>query len=680
MSIISTPNSILTASGPTSGVDSASYGNAEEIHLATRSDGSFIVVWSTQYQSLTYGQSRYSSPEDFGIYAQIFGADLTPITTAIRVDPVSDWPGDPEIIVNADDSFLISWSEGDASVVDYPSVFFPTFAGQYAQMFMADGSRAGAVLELLPALETSLTQQRSSLISLGEDSFALIWIDVQDQTMRGQIYSTDGTPLDEPLDFGPSGATSSADPAVAPLQDGGFMIASQTSSGEGNNIIIRSYDSSGLPVGSDVVANTSADYARYDPAITGLPDGGFFVSWTTDGQDGEYGGIFGRRFGADGTPTGDEIAINTQTQGEQNDSNVTLLPTGDLLVTWVSTVVSGEWGFAQDFVTGRILPADGSDGAGEFVVRGGRYNETGGYNEIDGHDQVVLADGTVVNILGDSGDYPDWLGAAYWNHPTLSLQEISTRFNGTLEDDEITGAETNDELFAEAGNDLVYAGAGNDLIYGGQGQDILYGEAGDDTIHGGSDYNKLHGGEGNDLILGGSIRDEVTGGSGNDSIQTYAGNDLVYGQDGNDTIAGGTGVDVLVGQNGNDVIGGGAYSDELFGGDGFDFINGGFGHDRINGGADADQFYHLGIADHGSDWIQDYNAADGDVLQWGGATATADDFQINTADTANAGVDGVSESFVIYRPTGQIMWALVDGDAQSQINIQIAGQAFDLMA
>jgi hypothetical protein len=49
-------------------------------------------------------------------------------------------------------------------------------------------------------------------------------------------------------------------------------------------------------------------------------------------------------------------------------------------------------------------------------------------------------------------------------------------------------------------------------------------------------------------------------------------------------------------------------------------------------------------------------------------------------NTANAGVDGVSESFVIYRPTGQIMWALVDGDAQSNINLQIGGDVFNLLA
>jgi Ca2+-binding RTX toxin-like protein len=50
---------------------------------------------------------------------------------------------------------------------------------------------------------------------------------------------------------------------------------------------------------------------------------------------------------------------------------------------------------------------------------------------------------------------------------------------------------------------------------------------------------------------------------------------------------------------------GSAFSDLIFGGDGDDFINRGFGPDRVNGGAGSDRFFHLCIADHGSDWIQD---------------------------------------------------------------------------
>ena len=35
---------------------------------------------------------------------------------------------------------------------------------------------------------------------------------------------------------------------------------------------------------------------------------------------------------------------------------------------------------------------------------------------------------------------------------------------------------------------------------------------------------------------------------------------------------------------------------------------------------------------------------------------------------------------MIYRPTGQILWALVDGGGQGSINLQIGADVFDLLA
>ncbi|TDT73141.1 hemolysin type calcium-binding protein [Litoreibacter halocynthiae] len=232
------------------------------------------------------------------------------------------------------------------------------------------------------------------------------------------------------------------------------------------------------------------------------------------------------------------------------------------------------------------------------------------------------------------------------------------------------------------GNDRLIGNAQDNELHGNRGNDVLTGGGGNDTIYGGNGFDRIDTGSGDDFIYGGAdsadLRDEISSGGGNDYIDSGYGNDEVYAGAGNDTIIGGFGTDRLIGQTGDDVIAGGPLSDLIFGGDGADFVNGGFGHDRINGGAGADSFYHLGIRDHGSDWIQDYNSADGDVLVFANSDASVDDFQVNVAETANAGISGVSESFVIYKPTGQIIWALVDGNAQDEINLQIGGTVFDI--
>jgi Ca2+-binding RTX toxin-like protein len=269
-----------------------------------------------------------------------------------------------------------------------------------------------------------------------------------------------------------------------------------------------------------------------------------------------------------------------------------------------------------------------------------------------------------------------------------------------------------DSYFGGSGDEAVRLGSNDDRAFGLEGDDSLHGEDGADTLMGGSGADMLQGGEGADLLFGGEDGDQIHGGNGNDTLNGGAGGDslyggstaadlrdVIYGGDGRrhgrwrqramtnlwggagrDRLAGDLGTDTLIGNDGNDTLSGGGGSDLMFGNDGGDYLNGGFGYDRLNGGAGADTFFHLGVFDHGSDWVQDYAAAEDDVLATGIAGATASQFQVNFATTAGAGAAGVAEAFVIYRPTGQILWALVDGAGQGQINLQIGGQVFDLLA
>ncbi|WP_417818619.1 M10 family metallopeptidase C-terminal domain-containing protein [Tritonibacter scottomollicae] len=243
-------------------------------------------------------------------------------------------------------------------------------------------------------------------------------------------------------------------------------------------------------------------------------------------------------------------------------------------------------------------------------------------------------------------------------------------------------------LYGTAGDDVLEDDDDDGMLLGDDGNDRLLGQGGHDRLEGGRGADTLNGGDGDDTILGGDdaldLRDLIYAGAGNDVVDGGHGNDLIYGQAGDDTLDGGWGADEVIGQGGDDVLNGGVYSDLVYGGTGRDFVNGGFGHDRINGGAGADLFYHLGIADHGSDWIQDYSAAEGDVLLFGQSNVRPEQFQINYAHTADAagersGADDVAEAFVIYRPTGQIIWALVDGSGQDEITLRLAGIDYDLL-
>ncbi|WP_305512916.1 calcium-binding protein [Shimia thalassica] len=295
------------------------------------------------------------------------------------------------------------------------------------------------------------------------------------------------------------------------------------------------------------------------------------------------------------------------------------------------------------------------------------------------------SEGTGDVLRGGDGD--DYL-RGWWGRTQFEGGAGNDYISGGPDEDWALGEDGDDTIQGHEGEDVLDGGAGVDSIRGGNGHDLLFGRDGDDSLYGERGRDTLNGGDGDDLLVGGfdtdDLADLILGGAGHDTIRAASGNDNVFGQDGDDQISGGLGADTLAGQNGDDVITGGGYADQIFGNAGDDFINGGWGYDLVNGGADADRFFHIGIADHGSDWIQDYDAAEGDILQFGIASATRSQFQINTTHTATAagersGEDSVEEAFVIYRPTGQIMWALVDGGGQSSINLQVGGDVFDLL-
>ncbi len=273
----------------------------------------------------------------------------------------------------------------------------------------------------------------------------------------------------------------------------------------------------------------------------------------------------------------------------------------------------------------------------------------------------------------------EWADGTVWSLDTLlgylgqmgsPISRLATEADdilaGTVLADTLSGLGGDDILDSHEGNDLLNGGLGNDLLRGGDGNDTLVGSGGNDRLFGGESLLDLR-----DLIYGGEGNDTIDGGYGNDELRGDAGNDLIEGGFGSDTLIGGTE---------NDTLSGSALSDQLFGGDGADYLNGGFGHDRMNGGAGADRFFHIGVAGHGSDWIQDYSAAAGDVLVFGNASATRSQFQINWATTNGAGDGAVQEAFVVYRPTGQIIWALVDGAANDHIWLQIGANSYDLLA
>ena len=636
---------------------------SDGLTVTTLENGNWVTVWHDQDNSGT-------------ILAQIFNTAGQPVGDLIEVSEERLTPGgarlyqgDPVVAATVDGGFSVAWTTEEYNGG------YNTGRNVMTRAFDADGSALGApdvtILQYNPSggIATSSWEQQPSLVRLA-DTGDLALAYYNDLDIGVTILSSDGQNVVTAFPANQVTAEGQHSPHLAALADGGMVVTwvgDDAESGASQGVFARLFASDGTPLGDEFGVNATLYATQNEPRVAALADGGFVVTWYDDYDehtDGFVGRMMARLYSADGVAQGTEFAVAPDlaaySYGGNADQDVLALPDGGFLV--VFTVAVDNYDARTDIFAYRYA-ADGTALTGALQL--GQVHDS-----YQGTPRAtLLADGQLVVTWysAEANGRPDGLYAQI-----LQMAEE----NGTPSEasDFIVLDGTGWSLNLLDGDDTVTGGAGNDRLDGGAGHDNLSGGSGADTLIGGTGDDTLTGGVSTD-----DLRDVIYGGEGHDSIDGGYGNDELRGDGGNDTIVGGYGTDTVIGGDGDDALTGQTWSDAIFGGAGNDFINGGFGHDRVNGGTGADRFYHLGVEGHGSDWIQDFSNAEGDVLIYGGSAASVDDFQVNFTETASAGTVGIEEAFVIYRPTGQILWALVDGAVQDSIMINIAGSEFDLL-
>jgi len=670
-----------------SGIEQAS---GVHLDVAGMDDGRMVLAWS---QEGIDGSGR-------GIRAMFLDAGGRQIGDAFDVNTYT--PGDqfdPQIAAQPGGGFVVVWTSTGQN-------------GIHGQRFDAQGARIGGEFQISG---DGAGYRAAHVTTRVDGSFAVAWmqngVTATTPDIRIQAFAPDGTPVGEAQSVPVPAAVTFGIQGILPASGGGFdlryfriihgeygaytadlnelhltaegtapgpatrLLAGTTLVGKNSSELFSLGDGTYLQrdtssVGSPFNMTRSSEARLLRPEDDFLPQAGIrtplpgYIDWDGAGDFVPFPQIAFAGF------AGGNGLMAYVDPGRWSANSATVLvqriefntpPTGEVRIDGV-TALGAE-------LQARLVGLADDDGVGDFAWQWFRDGQPipGAVqpdHRLSGTD--IGARLTVQLSYTDGAGFAERLVSA----PTPEIGGtrppiIASSGNATLE-----GTIHDDEIIALSGNNILRGGTGNDTLRGADGQDTLNGGDGDDVIYGGPGP--------------GDLRDVIYGGAGDDLVFGGAGNNMIFGDDGRDTLNGGAGADEIYGGAGNDVIGGGALGDVLFGGAGNDFLNGGWGHDRLNGGAGADTFFHIGIFDHGSDWIQDYRHAEGDVLLFGIPTATGADFQVNFARTPNAGRADMDEAFVIYRPTGQILWALVDGGAQESIILQVNNDGvntqYDLLA
>lgn len=356
-------------------------------------------------------------------------------------------------------------------------------------------------------------------------------------------------------------------------------------------------------------------------------------------------------------------------------------------------------------VVGSRFADDLSDDAGNNLLDGGAGHDTlrdgAGDDTLiggEGDDRFVAGAGADRYVGGSGRDRLDYGQATAAVHLDMVFAAASAGFAAGDQVDGIevvVGSAFGDTLAGGARHDSFMGGLGGDLLAGRGGADRLYGGAGADTLIGGAGADRMIGGTGFDVVsyetATGAVRAFLAKPAKNTGLDArgdrYGGvegvigsgfDDALFGNRRDNLLSGLAGKDRLTGQGGNDTLLGGEAGDQLFGGKGGDLLQGGLGADVLKGGGGADRFVLLSLAEAG-DRVMDYRAAQGDRLEIAATGISRSDLDLRFDTVAGLGKAGVAEALVLHRPSGQVLFTLVDGAGQTDILLQIGAITYDLI-
>jgi len=349
-------------------VNSVEAGDQTNPVVAMDGSGNFVVVY-------TGDETTGTDVSGTSIQARRFDAtgkaldDQFLVNTSTTGDQFS-----PAVAMNSTGAFIIVWcslqSTGDS------------FYGILAQRYNADGTAAES--EFLVNSLTADVQESPSVALADTGEFIVLWQskgspgdDDDLRSIQARLYGANGMASGDQFQVNTNLSGDQADPDVAILSDGNFMVSWFNVSGssgtddDGRSVQAQEISSAGALVGSEFQVNTYITSHQYEPSLAVFPDGGFIIVWTSDGSAGtdtDYA-VLGQRYDGDALPVGAEFQVNTTIVSVQCLPSVAAADDGSFFVLWRSGDYSGDSPDGDDYaIAGRSYGADGTALGDEFLV------------------------------------------------------------------------------------------------------------------------------------------------------------------------------------------------------------------------------------------------------------------------------------------------------------------------
>ncbi|MCU6667798.1 cadherin domain-containing protein [Enterobacteriaceae bacterium H4N4] len=414
--------------------------------------GAYAVAWN--------GKDATSS--ETSIYTQLFNANGTPISTAVKLDgAASTQDVAPQIATLADGGYIVTW--------------YINGGGVYVQRFDDAGVAVGNSVPL--GVSGSSDNGSPQVAVLDNGGYVVTWHGqtAGDYHIYVQQFDANGTGSTPVVLDSTVGISDSVEfqPQITALVNGGYVVTwaelNNYNLNNNNSTYVQQFDATGAKVGSIVVLNGSGNNSSNNggdfnyPYIAALADGGYAVTWMEySNSNGSYEyAVYVQQFNAGGSKVGATVQLDALDNNTFNDEDqlprITALGDGGYVVTWMGTNGPDLDVYAQKFnasgvPVGDIVQLQASAGRldlfpqvtavgadGEYMVTWYGYSPASGMSGLHLFVQKFNADGStyenlvVLNQDGHATVQSNESGTVYLVNDNVVVSQLS----------DITGAASN---------------------------------------------------------------------------------------------------------------------------------------------------------------------------------------------------------------------------------------------
>jgi len=312
-------------------VNTYTYSGQGSSSVASFGNGSFVVTWQSFQQDGSLA----------GVYGQLFNPLGSMIGSEFQVNTYTfQGQGDPCVTNLTNNNFVVTWES-------YPHLLDNSDSGVYGQLYDGSGNNIGSEFQINTYIDR--TQAYPSSASFGNGNFVVVWEswyqDGSQQGVYGQLFDENGVKIGSEFRVNTYTNNAQTDPSVASLTNGNFVVTWNSNLQDGSSwgVYAQLFNGIGAKVGNEFRVNTYATSAQMSPSITSFPNNTFVVTWHSQNQDSSNYGIFAQLFDENARKLGNEFQVNTYSNNSQSRPSITALRNGNFVVTWDSDGQDGNF-------------------------------------------------------------------------------------------------------------------------------------------------------------------------------------------------------------------------------------------------------------------------------------------------------------------------------------------------